>query len=65
VASETITPASSWINEFTYDPDTYTLVVRIAGKAHTHDGVPQSVWDELKNAGSPGQFYTRNIKGQF
>ena len=49
-----------------YDDETETLEIDfVNGRSYTHVGVPQSVYDALAIAPSPGEFYNQQIKGQY
>ena len=63
---QTVRLRSSALAEASYDPDTRELDVEfVHGKTYTHTNVPQSVFDELTQSSSPGNFYAHNIKGQY
>jgi hypothetical protein len=47
-------------------PDVGTLTVTFNnGRSYTHENVPRSMWDRLKNSSSPGRTYLDDIKGAF
>lgn len=57
---------STALSSASYDTDTQTLdVTFINGSIYTHEGVPYSVFENLRDAPSPGRYYTSNIKGQY
>lgn len=57
---------SSSLSQAAYDPETERLdITFINGRTYTHEGVPQSVFDELEDAASPGSFYNQSIKGMY
>ncbi len=62
----TITPGSSNIEEFTFDPDTDTLTVVFRdGDSYDYFNVPQSVHRNFQAAASAGQFFHRHIRQRF
>ncbi len=62
----TITPASSNIESFTYDPDSETLTVVFRdGTEYDLFNVPRAVHISFQRAGSYGQFYARQLKGRY
>lgn len=60
---------SSWIaNAQYYSCDGklgFLILETHSGKAYTHQNVPLSIWNNFKNARSPGSSYTKNIKGRY
>jgi hypothetical protein len=62
----TVTPGSSNITEFSYDPSTETLrVVFNSGGEYDYFNVPQSTHRMFQAAASKGEFLNRHIKGRF
>lgn len=54
---------SSFLSRASYDTDSQTLTVSFkGGKSYTYEGVPQDVFEGLRDADSPGQYYAANIK---
>lgn len=57
---------SSNIASIGYDPESETLEVEfLSGGVYQYFDVPESIHDELMNAGSHGGFLAHNIKGRF
>ena len=57
---------STAIADVEYDTEERTLEVTFAsGRSYTHVGVPQTTYEALVNAGSPGSYYNSHIKGAF
>ncbi len=56
---------SSWISGAKYDTDTKIMQVYIGSDTYECVGVPADVWAGFKNAGSKGQFFNSNIRGQY
>ncbi len=50
-----------------YDEVSGNLYVQflLSGVLYQYGGVPASVWNNFKAAGSPGQFYAYSIKGRY
>lgn len=60
------TPESSNIARIGYDGKTLILYVEFTkGGVYRYFDVPEAVFHDLRNAGSKGQFFARNIKGAF
>jgi hypothetical protein len=58
--------SSSFLRSASYDPDTRTLDIGMdTGQTYTFENVPQDIFEGLRDAGSPGNFYHQNIKGRF
>lgn len=58
--------SSSALTSATYDDETRELSVMFhSGRSYTHPGVPQEVFDQLRQAPSPGAFYNQQIKGVY
>jgi lysyl-tRNA synthetase class 2 len=64
---ETFRPrGSSHIDEATYNPDTEELSITFtSGDTYTYSNVPAETYSGLTRAGSAGQYFHRQIKGQF
>lgn len=61
---EMIPVASSMINAIGYDDEQQELVIQFNnGREYTYGGVPQSEFDNLRNAQSVGKYFASNIKG--
>ena len=57
---------SSVVAAINYDPDSLSLkVVYVSGMVYEYKGVPESVYRELKMAGSKGSYLNYNIKGKY
>lgn len=57
---------STAISYVRYDTDDETMDVTFTGgQTYTHSNVPQKVFEDLRDSGSPGQYYHRNIKGRY
>jgi hypothetical protein len=57
---------SSNIQSGDYDEASKTLLITFnTGRRYEHYGVPQELWEALKDAGSKGRFYSQFIKGKF
>ncbi len=62
----TVTPGSSSIEEFTFDPDTDTLTVVFRdGSSYAYFNIPPAVHRALQRAGSHGSYLARMIKGRY
>lgn len=58
-----ISVSSSNISSIGYDPASQTLEIEFHdGSIYQYDGVPQSAYDGLMNAGSHGQYLNQHIK---
>jgi len=63
---ERINPNSSMIETYSYDDDTQTLEVTfMKGGTYSYSGVPEDVFQSMKDADSCGRFFLQNIKGQY
>lgn len=61
-----LTPGSSNVAAFAYDPDAKILRVRFnSGHEYAYAGVPPEVHDSMLNADSVGSFLHENVKGQY
>lgn len=58
---------STCFSEIGYDEDYEILLVRFldSGSLYEYYDVPESVYEELLSAESPGGYYNENIKGQY
>jgi lysyl-tRNA synthetase class 2 len=66
VAETHLTPASSNIESFSFDPETDTLTVNFrSGDSYEYYNVPASVYRGFQSASSAGQFHSRAIKGRY
>lgn len=55
---------SSVISSYHFDPSTLTLkVVFLSGLIYEYQGVPESVYQEMKAVKSKGTFLNKRIKG--
>jgi lysyl-tRNA synthetase class 2 len=62
----TVTPASSNIESFTFDPETDTLTIQFRdGDEYDYLNVPPQVHRAFQASGSAGQYFIRHIKGRF
>lgn len=58
--------ASSNLSAARYDDETQELEIDFAsGSTYSYSGVPESEFDNLVNAGSPGGYFHRNIKNGY
>lgn len=71
---EMIDVESSNINAVGYDPDSRTLAIRFwkgrgdsktIGDTYHYPGVPQDIYDALKDADSVGKYFHRHIRNEF
>ncbi len=59
-------PESSTIVRFGYDQNNHILCVEFKnGGQYQYFDVPDSVFEQMKSAGSKGQFLALNIKGRY
>lgn len=57
---------SSNIKNATYDPDNRRLTIEFhAGRTYEYDNVPEIYHTGLQKAGSPGTFFSAQIKPRF
>lgn len=57
---------STALSSARYDTDTEEMeIVFTSGSSYTFNNVPQKVFEDLRDSGSPGQYYHRNIKGRY
>lgn len=60
------TPESSNIAGFGYEPSTQVLTVEFKqGGRYNYYDVPETVFEQMRNAPSKGQFLAQNIKGRY
>ena len=60
------TPESSNIAGFGYTKETQVLTVEFNnGGTYNYYDVPETTFEEMKNASSKGKFLAQNIKGRF
>jgi len=63
---ERVSVSSSNIQSIGYDSDSMTLEVEFnSGAVYQYQGVPQSEYDVLMNAGSKGAHFNANIKNRY
>lgn len=49
-----------------YDAESSTLYIQFtSGSEYSYDGVPESVYEDLCNAASPGSYFYSNIRGAY
>ena len=59
-------PGSTMLSGASYDPDSETLDLTFTGgRTYTYESVPQRVFEDLRDAPSPGSFYWSNIKDRY
>ena len=64
--NETIRPDSSMIQAYAWDPESQELeVVFVKGGTYSYSGVPEHVFEAMKQAPSVGRFFLAEIKGQY
>ena len=64
--NETIRPDSSMIDSYSYDAEDQTLEVTFnKGGTYSYSGVPEHVFEAMKQAPSAGKFFLAEIKGQY
>jgi hypothetical protein len=57
---------STALSRGTYDTETNELEVTFAtGRTYTFENVPEAIWDGLRDASSPGTYFTQQIKGRY
>lgn len=60
------TPESSNISSFSYEESNQVLRVEFKnGSLYDYFDIPEFVFNEMKNAGSKGQYLADNIKGTY
>jgi KTSC domain len=66
VARHSVQLSSSFLSNVRYDTDTQVLDVGfLNGRTYTFHGVPQNVFEGLRDARSPGQYFQQEIKGRY
>ena len=59
-------PDSSVISRFCYDAQRCVLVIEFKhGGIYDYYDVPQTVFEEMSNASSAGEYYNANVKGVY
>jgi len=62
----TVPLQSTALREASYDDATQTLNIAFTdGRTYTYEGVPDTVFNELRNARSPGSYWHANIKDAY
>ncbi len=59
---------SSWITSAKYlscDDMVGFFAIEIRNKTYIHQGMPNEVWENFKNADSKGSYYSRKIRGNY
>ena len=57
---------STALSSASYDPDSETLDITFtSGRSFTYEGVSQKVFEELRDAPSPGSYFHSEIKDAF
>jgi hypothetical protein len=57
---------STSLRSCSYDSDAERLEITFEnGRRYSYEGVPPEIFEGLRDAGSPGQFYNQNIKDKF
>ncbi|OHD24246.1 MAG: hypothetical protein A2Y38_19970 [Spirochaetes bacterium GWB1_59_5] len=63
---ERLHPDSSMIEEYAYDDEMQILEVTFCkGGTYSYPGVPEHVFQSMKDADSVGRFFLQNIKGSY
>ena len=58
--------SSSNLSEVGYDSPTQTLEICFkSGRTYQYFDVPEHIYMDLKNAGSPGGYLSREVKGRY
>lgn len=66
VAETTLTPGSSNIESYSYDPEVENLVVVFrSGEEYTYFNVPASVYRGMQGASSVGAYFHRQIRQRY
>ena len=66
MAQHTSNVQSSWLLSASYDDESKSLVIQTrAGKSYTYSNVPMDIYEGLRDASSPGQYWGQNIKGTY
>jgi hypothetical protein len=56
---------SSAIEGVGYDGYTLSVKFHTGNTVYTHDGCPESLFEDFMNAPSMGEFYNQHIRGKF
>lgn len=57
---------STALSRASYDPESQTLDITFtSGRSFTYESVPERVFEELRDAPSPGSFYHNNIRDRY
>jgi hypothetical protein len=49
-----------------YDTETEELEITFgSGRTYTFENVPEAIWNGLRDASSPGTYFTQQIKGRY
>ena len=57
---------STMLGGASYDDEARTLVITFrSGRSYDFRNVPKDVYEGLRDASSPGQYYHQNIKGAY
>jgi len=56
---------SSFIGKVTYTPEINTMEIQIGKQTYGFFNVPQRIYDSFEASPSVGQYFARNIKGQY
>lgn len=62
---DAFTHSSSFVGNVRYDNDSQEMSVLLNGKRYEFCGVPRRTFDGFQGASSKGEYFNRNIKGQF
>lgn len=66
MAQQQISFQSEALASATYDDETERLEITFtSGRDYTFEGVPSRVFEELRDAASPGRYFHQNIKGAY
>lgn len=66
MTTETVRLESTALRSAEYDEDEQRLEIAFAsGGSYVFENVPRSVFEGLRDAHSPGQYYHQNIKGRY
>ncbi len=55
---------SSWVQSIDFSGGLLTIVTK-AGKPIVFIGVPASIWEQLQDSPSKGEFINKHIKGKY
>jgi len=62
---KTFNQTSTFVGTVTYTPELQVMEIALSGRQYNYCRVPQRTYDGFRGAPSKGQYYNRNIKGQF